>query len=145
MFRPWFSGAVRAHSDLNRDICVETVSSFWQEMGRSEKGWRLQADFLQTHPGHRTRARVRNYFIIFCTRANGSEGNREMAPADPRALSVRRRRRVPGGCRLPHIDSSIPTWPYPTYLTINTSTAPDAPTTTSTSTSTSTAARASMG
>lgn len=46
-------------NDLNRDIDVEFVSSFWQEMEKSEKGWRLQTDFLQTHPGHRTRARVR--------------------------------------------------------------------------------------
>ena len=46
-------------NDLIRDIDVEFVSSFWQEMEKSEKGWRLQTDFLQTHPGHRTRARVR--------------------------------------------------------------------------------------
>ena len=47
------------YCDLDRDVCVEILSSFWQGMERSEKGWRLQADFLQTHPGHRTRARVR--------------------------------------------------------------------------------------
>lgn len=47
------------YSVLGRDIWVDIVSSFWQEMEKSEKGWRLQADFLQTHPGHRTRARVR--------------------------------------------------------------------------------------
>jgi hypothetical protein len=63
MFRPGFSGEVRTYCDLGRDICVKILSSFWQGMENSEKGWRLQADFLQTHPGHRTRARVRIHLL----------------------------------------------------------------------------------
>jgi hypothetical protein len=58
MFRPRFCSEVRIYSDLYYDICAKAVPSFWQEMDKSEKGWRLQADFLQTHPGHRTRAKV---------------------------------------------------------------------------------------
>ena len=49
------------YCNLDCDICVEILSSFWQGMESSEKGWRLQADFLQTHPGNRTRARVRTH------------------------------------------------------------------------------------
>ena len=48
---------------LGRDTCVENRSSFWNAMQSSEKGWRLQTDFLQTHPGHRTRARVCTYLL----------------------------------------------------------------------------------
>jgi len=49
------------YCDLDHDICVKIMPSFWQAMENSEKGWRLQTDFLQTHPGHRTRARVRTH------------------------------------------------------------------------------------